>query len=62
MKKCPTGQYYCHQKKKCRNIPTGYHIGARGYLEQDDDNGKKNGNGNGTNGNGNGHLKVLEVF
>jgi hypothetical protein len=56
MKKCPTGQYYCHQKKKCRNIPTGYHIGARGYLEQDDDNGngKKNGNGNGTNGNGNG--------
>ena len=56
MKKCPTGQYYCHQKKKCRNIPTGYHIGTRGYLEQDDDNGngKKNGNGNGTNGNGNG--------
>ena len=54
MKKCPPGQYYCNQRKKCRNIPSGYHVGARGYLEQDDDNGKKNGNGNGTNGNGNG--------
>ena len=53
MKNCPSGQYYCHQKKKCRKIPTGYHVGARGYLEHDDDNGKKNGNGNGTNGNGN---------
>ena len=52
MKKCPPGQYYCNQRKKCRNIPSGYHVGARGYLEQDDDNGKKNGNGNGTNGNG----------
>ena len=55
MKKCPPGQYYCNQRKKCRNIPSGYHVGARGYLEQDDDNGKKNGNGNGTNGNGNGN-------
>ena len=53
MKNCPSGQYYCHQKKKCRKITTGYHVGARGYLVQDDDNGKKNGNGNGTNGNGN---------
>ena len=52
MKKCPPGQYYCNQRKKCRKIPSGYHVGARGYLEQDDDNGKKNGNGNGTNGNG----------
>ena len=55
MKKCPPGQYYCNQRKKCRNIPSGYHVGARGYLEQDDNNGKKNGNGNGTNGNGNGN-------
>ena len=55
MKKCPPGQYYCNQRKKCRNIPSGYHVGARGYLTKDDDeNGKKNGNGNGTNGNGNG--------
>ena len=54
MKKCPPGEYYCYDMKKCKKIPTGYHVGARGYLEQDDDNGngKKNGNGNGTNGNG----------
>ena len=52
MKKCPPGEYYCHDMKKCRKIPRGYHVGSRGYLEQDDDNGKKNGNGNGTNGNG----------
>ena len=52
MKKCPEGKYYCNTKKKCMPIPRGYHVGARGYLEHDDDNGKKNGNGNGTNGNG----------
>ena len=53
MKKCPPGEYYCHDMKKCKKIPSGYHVGARGYLEQDDDNGKKNGNGNGhSNGNG----------
>ena len=57
MKKCPPGEYYCHDMKKCKKIPSGYHVGARGYLEQDNDNGKKNGNGNGTNGysNGNGN-------
>ena len=55
MKKCPPGEYYCNDSKKCKKIPSGYHIGARGYLAKDDDeNGKKNGNGNGTNGNGNG--------
>ena len=55
MKKCPPGEYYCHDMKKCKKIPSGYHAGARGYLAKDDDeNGKKNGNGNGTNGNGNG--------
>ena len=55
MKKCPPGEYYCHDMKKCKKIPSGYHVGARGYLTKDDDeNGKKNGNGNGTNGNGNG--------
>ena len=53
MKKCPPGEYYCHDMKKCKKIPSGYHVGARGYLAKDDDeNGKKNGNGNGTNGNG----------
>ena len=65
MKKCPSGQYYCTKRKKCMPIPKGYHIGYRGWLEQDDDsNGKKNGNGNGngshngnggSNGNGGGH-------
>ena len=61
MKKCPPGEYYCNDSKKCKKIPSGYHIGARGYLAKDDDeNGKKNGNGNGngtngySNGNGNG--------
>ena len=52
MKKCPPGEYYCNDSKKCKRIPRGYHVGARGHLEHDDDNGKKNGNGNGTNGNG----------
>ena len=50
MKKCPPGEYYCNDSKKCKRIPRGYHVGARGHLEHDDDNGKKNGNGNGTNG------------
>ena len=55
MKKCPPGEYYCHDMKKCKKIPRGYNVGARGYIAKDDDeNGKKNGNGNGTNGNGNG--------
>ena len=57
MKKCPPGEYYCNDSKKCKKIPSGYHIGARGYLTKDNENGKKNGNGNGTNGysNGNGN-------
>ena len=41
--------------KKCKPIPRGYHIGGRGFLAKDNENGKKNGNGNGTNGNGNGN-------
>ena len=60
-KRCPSGQYWCYTDKKCKKIPRGYHMGGRGYLEQDDDgdNGKKNGsngngNGNGGSGNGNG--------
>ena len=64
-KSCPKGQYYCYTDKKCKKIPKGYMIGARGYLRQepqDDDskdngngksNGSSNGNGNGGNGNGN---------
>ena len=57
-KRCPAGQYYCFTDKKCKKIPTGYHVGRRGYLENDKDDdtdGKKNGNGNGNGGNGNGN-------
>ena len=56
-KKCPPGKYYCFNDKKCKKIPRGYRIGARGYLardtKDDDNETKKNGNGN-SNGNGNG--------
>ena len=63
-KKCPPGKYYCFDEKKCKKIPRGYRIGARGYLARDnrsdsdgDDgsngNGSSNGNGNGGNGSGN---------
>ncbi len=53
-KSCPKRQYYCYTDKKCKKIPKGYVIGARGYLRQEpqDDDSKKNGNGN-----GNGHSK-----
>ena len=64
-KKCPPGKYYCFTDKKCKKIPYGYRIGARGYLARDtkdDDNetkkngnGSSNGNGNGGNGAGNGN-------
>ena len=57
-KRCPSGQYWCFDDKKCKKIPRGYHIGGRGYIEQDNDgdsNGSNgNGNGNGSSGNGNG--------
>ena len=63
-KRCPTGQYWCYTDKKCKKIPLGYHIGRRGYLEQDEDekngqngkssNGTSNGSSNGNGGGGNG--------
>ena len=46
-KLCPTGKYYCFDEKKCKKIPRGYHVGGRGYLEQDEE--EKNGNGNASN-------------
>ena len=57
--KCPPGEYWCYTDKKCKKIPSGYHIGARGYIVHEHG-GKKNGNGNGngngsTNGNGSGN-------
>ena len=46
-KKCPPGKYYCFTDKKCKKIPRGYRIGARGYLardtKDDDNETKKNG-------------------
>ncbi len=51
-KTCPKGKYYCHTDKKCKKIPTGWHVGRRGYIEQDDE---ENGKSNNGNGNGNGH-------
>ena len=64
MKKCKQGYYYCYTEKKCKKIPMGYHIGARGYLAKDNDNEgeetKKNGNGNGNGSNGNGGESVSE--
>ena len=63
-KRCPVGQYWCNTDKKCKKIPLGYHVGRRGYLEQDEDenngqngtpsNGSSNGGGNGNGGSGNG--------
>ena len=50
-KKCPPGKYYCFTDKKCKKIPRGYYIGARGYLARDNrsdgdgDDGGENGNG-----------------
>ena len=54
-KKCPDGKYWCYTDKKCKKIPGGYHLGYRGYLEHDNENGKKNGNGSNGTGNGNGN-------
>ena len=55
MKKCPPGEYYCNDDKKCKPIPRGYHTTRLGWLVRDTEEKKKNGtnNGNGSNG-GNG--------
>ena len=54
-KKCPDGKYWCYTSKKCKKIPTGYHLGYRGYLEPDNEDGKNGKNGNGSNGHSNGN-------
>ena len=57
MKNCPKGQYYCFNDKKCKKIPNGYHVGARGRLEQDEsEETETNGNGNGNGGDGGGSM------
>ena len=57
MKKCPEGEYYCHDMKKCKPIPRGWHTTRLGWLVRDidDENKKKNGNGKKSNGSSNGH-------
>ena len=57
MKKCPQGEYYCHNSKKCKPIPKGWHTTRLGWLvrDNDDENKKKNGNGKKSNGSSNGH-------
>ena len=61
LKRCPPGKYY--DGNKCAIPPRGYHVGRRGYIEQDEDengqngkpsNGSSNGGGNGNGGGGNG--------
>ena len=55
-KRCPAGEYYCFTDKKCKKMPSGYHVGRGGYLEKDDDSdsedSNKNGGSNPSNGNG----------
>ena len=34
---CPDGKYYCHDMKKCKPIPKGYHVGRGGWLKPDPD-------------------------
>ena len=62
-KRCPEGEYYCHDKKKCMPIPKGKYVGPGGWLRtghshshngngNGSHNGNGNGNGNGSNGNG----------
>ena len=53
-KKCPDGKYWCYTSKKCKKIPTGYHLGYRGYLEPDENKNGKNGNNSNGHSNGNG--------
>ena len=54
-KKCPDGEYYCNDSKKCKKIPGGYRVGYGGYLRKDNDNDSGESNGNGGNGNGGGN-------
>jgi hypothetical protein len=61
-KSCKKGYYYCFTSKKCKKIPSGWHVmPSTGYLMRDsehkdekEETKKKNGNGANGNGNGNG--------
>ena len=47
-KTCPPGKYWDPMTNRCKIIPRGYYVGARGRLENDPDG---ENNDNGTNGN-----------
>ena len=54
-KRCPEGEYYCHDRKKCMPIPKGKYVGPGGWLRtghSHSHNGSNNGNGNGNGDNG----------
>ena len=61
-KSCKKGYYYCFTSKKCKKIPSGWHVmPSTGYLMRDsehkdekEETKKKNGNGANGNGDGNG--------
>jgi len=46
-KNCPPGKYYCFTDKKCKPIPKGYYVGAKGRLAHEPEDGD-NDNGNGS--------------
>ena len=56
-KRCPEGEYYCTDDKKCKKIPKGKSVGPGGWLRSGHSHHHHgNGNGNGShNGNGNGN-------
>tara|TARA_Y100001963_G_C6654010_1_gene387124 strand:- start:108 stop:644 length:537 start_codon:yes stop_codon:yes gene_type:complete len=54
---CPKGKYYCHKDKKCKPIPRGYYVGARGWLKPDP-NDEENKNGTRSSGSTNGHVNT----
>ena len=37
MKKCPQGEYYCNDSKKCKPIPKGWHTTRLGWLVRDNE-------------------------
>ena len=54
-KRCPEGEYYCTDRKKCMPIPKGKYVGPGGWLRtghSHSHNGSTNGNGNGNGNNG----------
>lgn len=51
---CGKGKYWCFTDKKCKKIPTGYHVMSRGRLEKDEDSEEENNNGNGSSSDGGG--------